>query len=220
MRLSRTKLAGLALVASGVAFFGIWAVWLATRTDRPVDVPISLAVGHVRTREFKVNLNTLYIIEVEVQKKIPFDALNCLLGLGTSSTSSALQECPDRPSVVKASWTLTSDGRTVASGSSDDNREGDWGNDSISRILGSFHSKEGRRYVLDVNVLADGSSLVLGNPRLKVRVHPMFYEDLMVGGAAISLIAFVLVLTGGILLLISFVKNRRTRNMSQISPTA
>jgi hypothetical protein len=213
MPLSRTKLAGVALVASGVVLFGIWAIWLATRTDRPVDVPISMAVGHVRTREFKVNLNAVYIIEIEVQKKIPFDTLNCLLGLGMSSTSSELQECPDRPSVVKASWTLTRDGRTVASGSSDDDRGGDWGNDSISRILGSFHSEDGRRYVLDVNVLADGSSLAVGNPRLKVRVHPMFYEDVMVGGATISLIAFALVLTGGILLVISFVKNRRTRKI-------
>ncbi len=173
-----------------------------------------MAVGHVRTGEFKVNLNALYIIEIEVQKKIPFDTLNCLLGLGTSSTSSALQECPDRPSVVKASWTLTSGGRTVTSGSSDDDREGDWGNDSISRILGSFHSEDGRRYVLDVNVLADGSSLALGNPRLKVRVHPMFYEDVMVGGAAISLIALVLVLIGGILLVVSFVKSRHIRKVS------
>ncbi len=214
MPLCRTKLAGLALVASGVALFGIWAIWLATRTERPIDVPISMAVGHVRTGEFKVNLNALYIIEIEVQKKIPFDTLNCLLGLGTSSTSSALQECPDRPSVVKASWTLTSGGRTVTSGSSDDDREGDWGNDSISRILGSFHSEDGRRYVLDVNVLADGSSLALGNPRLKVRVHPMFYEDVMVGGAAISLIALVLVLIGGILLVVSFVKSRHIRKVS------
>ena len=41
----------------------------------------------------------------------------------------------------------------------------------------------------------------------------MFYEDAMVAGAAISLIALVLVLTGGILLVISFVRNRRTRNI-------
>jgi hypothetical protein len=118
--------------------------------------------------------------------------------------------------VVKASWTLTSDGRTVASGSSDEDRSGDWGNDSISRILGSFHSENGRRFVLDVDVLADGSSLALGNPRLKVRVHPMFYEDVMVGGAVMSLTALVLVLIGGILLVISFVKNRHTRKVSTL----
>jgi hypothetical protein len=214
MPLSRAKLVGLAFMAGGIALYGSWAIWLANRTNRPVDVPISMAIGHVRTREFKVNLNALYTIEIVVQKKIPFDTLNCLLGLGMSSTSSALQECPDRPSVVKASWTLTSDGRTVASGSSDDDRSGGWGNDSISRILGTFHSENGRRYVLDVDVLADGSSLALGNPRLKVEVHPMFYEDVMVGGAAMSLTALVLVLLGGILLVISFVRNRHARKVS------
>jgi hypothetical protein len=214
MPLSRAKLVGLAFMAGGIALYGSWAIWLAIRTNRPVDVPISMAIGHVRTREFKVNLNALYTIEIVVQKKIPFDALNCLLGLGMSSTSSALQDCPDRPSVVKVSWTLTSDGRTIASGSSDDDRSGGWGNDSISRILGTFHSENGRRYVLDVDVLADGSSLALGNPRLKVEVHPMFYEDVMVGGAAMSLTALVLVLIGGILLVISFVRNRHARKVS------
>jgi hypothetical protein len=56
-------------------------------------------------------------------------------------------------------------------------------NDSISRELGHFQGQSGRKYVLDVNVLADGSSLTPGNPRLKVEVHPMFYEDVMIGGA-------------------------------------
>jgi hypothetical protein len=214
MPLSRTNLVGIALTAGGIALYGTWAIWLATRTNRPVDDPISMAIGHVRTRDFKVNLNALYTIDIEVLKKIPFDTLNCLLGLGMSFTSSALQECPNRPSVVKATWTLSSDGQTVANGSSDDARLGSWGNDSISRILGSFHGENGRRYVLDVDVLADGSSLALGNPRLKVEVHPMFYEDVMVGGAAVSLTALVLVLIGGILLVISSVKNRHTRNVS------
>jgi len=215
MPLSRTKVVGIVLVAGGIALYGTWAAWLATRANRPVDLPISMAVGHVRTREFKVNLKALYTIEIEVQKKIPFDTLNCLLGTGMSSTSSALQECPDRPSVLKASWTLTSDRQIVASGSSNDFRSGSWTNDSISRILGNFHSENGRRYVLDVDVLADGSSLAPGNPRLKVEVHPMFYEDVIVGEAAVVLTALVLVVTGGILLVVSFVKNRRTRHSSQ-----
>jgi hypothetical protein len=45
-------------------------------------------------------------------------------------------------------------------------------NDSISRELGHFQSQNGRKYVLDVNVLADGAALAPGNPRLKVEVHP------------------------------------------------
>jgi hypothetical protein len=100
MRLSRTKIVGLDCVASGIALYGT-----------SVDVPISTAIGRVSTREFKVNLTLLYTIEIEVQKKIPFETLNCLLGLGVSSTSSALQECPDRPSVVKASCSVSTDRR-------------------------------------------------------------------------------------------------------------
>jgi hypothetical protein len=214
---SRTKTAGVAFASVGVAVFSIWTLWLSTRTNHPVDVPISMSTGHVRTSEFKTNLSALYTIEIQVEKKIPFETLNCLLGTAMPSpTSSALGECPDRPSVLKASWKLTSNGQIVASGSSDDERLGSWSNDSISRILGTFRSQSGQRYVLDVAVLADGSALALGNPRLKVEVHPMFYEDVMVGGAILFFLSFALVVIGAILLVISFIKNRGARKVSTI----
>lgn len=98
MPLARTKLVGLIFVCTGIRVYGAWVLWIATRTELPVNIPISMDVGHVRTAEFKLNINALFIIRVEVQKgKIPFEALNCLLGVR------ALDECPDRPSVVKAS---------------------------------------------------------------------------------------------------------------------
>jgi|HubBroStandDraft_2_1064218.scaffolds.fasta_scaffold193379_2 hypothetical protein len=206
-----TKLAGLILIGLAVAVYAAWGVWLATRTEVPVSLPITMAIGHIRTPEFKVNLNTTYLIEIEVQKKIPFDTLNCLLGLGMSDTSSALQECPDKPSVLNASWKLTSNGQMVARGSSDDERFGDWGSDSISRQLGRFQSQSGRRYVLDVDVLADGSALAPGNPRLKVQVHPGVYEDDAVWSAILLLVVGVLALIGVILLVISFIQNRRIK---------
>ena len=78
----RTKLAGLIFIGVAVAVYAVWGVWLFTRADVPVDLPIMMAIGDVRTPEFKVNLSTTYLIEVEVQKKIPFDTLNCLLGFG------------------------------------------------------------------------------------------------------------------------------------------
>jgi len=197
-----TKLAGLILIGLAVAVYAAWGVWLSTRIEVPVNLPIAMAIGHVRTPEFKVNLSTTYLIEVEVQKKIPFETLNCLLGMGMSDTSSALQECPDRPSVLKASWKLTSNGQIVASGSSDDKRLGGWGNDSISRYLGYFQSQSGQRYVLDVDVLADGSALAPGSPRLKVQVNPGVYEDNAVWSAILFLVVGVLALIGVILLVI------------------
>src|ERR1700739_1443900 len=100
MPLTRSKLVGLIFLAVGIVLYGTWIVWLSTRTDHPVDVPISMTIGHVRTREFKINLTAPYLIEIDVQKKIPFDTLNCLLGTAMARTSTALEECPDRPSVV------------------------------------------------------------------------------------------------------------------------
>jgi hypothetical protein len=208
----RTKIVGFTFAALGIALYGTWVVWLTTRTERPVNIPISMAIGHIRTREFKTNMNAPYLIDVEVQKeKIPFDTLNCLLGMSMAPRSSVLQECPDKPSVVRASWVLTSDGQTVAQGSSDDYRSGAWMNDSISRELGHFQSQNGRRYALDVDVLSDGSSLNLGNPRLKVEVHPEVYEGHMVWSAILFLAMGIFVLIGAIILVVSFIRSRRGR---------
>ena len=210
---SRTKIAGFAFIGVGVVLFGVWYSWIATRTSRPVNVPISLVPGPLHASEFKVNLDALYTIDIEVEKKIPFDTLNCLLGTAMPSpTSSALGECPDRPSVVVATWALTSEGQTVARGSSDESRSGAWGNDSISREIGHLKSQSGRPYRLDVDFLKDGSALAPGNPRLKVEVHPMFYEDTMVGGAVMNLLSVVLIAIGVVLLVVSLFKSRRARN--------
>jgi hypothetical protein len=207
---SRIKLVGIGFICVGIASYGSGILWFATRADRPVNVPISMAVGHVRTPGFKVNRNAIYTIKIEVKKNIPFDTLNCLLGTAASSTE--LQECRDRPSVVKASWVLSSDGQTVAHGSTDDYRDGDWRNDSISRFLGAFRSQNGRPYVLDLDVLADGSALGAGQPHLKVEVSSAVYETEIVEDAILSFSTMVAVLIGVILLLISFFRNRRTRN--------
>jgi hypothetical protein len=200
---------GTAFLSVGIVLYLTWALWIVTRTERPVNMPISMAVGHFRTPEFKLNLNAPYRIEIEVQKTIPFDTLNCLLGMARSSTE--LEECRNRPSVVNASWILTSGGRTVASGSSNDYRSGFWMNDSIARELGDFQSESGRKYVLEVDVLADGSALASGNPRLKVEVYPGYYETTMYQDLFVLLATGALALVGVVLLAISLIRNRRAR---------
>jgi hypothetical protein len=172
-----------------------------------------MAIGHLRTSEFKLNLNALYTILIEVQKTIPFDTLNCLLGVAMPrSSATVLGECPGHPSVVKATWVLTSDGLTVAQGSSDDHRWGAWMNDSIARGLGSFHSQRGRRYVLDVNVVADGSALDVGKPRLTVEVVPGIYEAYYFWSGIIFVAMAFLVLVGLTLMIVSWRRNRGGRS--------
>ena len=86
----------------GIGAFGTWVLWLKTRTMVPVNIPISMGVGHVRTREFELNLNAPYAIDIEVQKAIPFDTLNCLLGMAKAESSTELEKCRNLPSVLKA----------------------------------------------------------------------------------------------------------------------
>jgi hypothetical protein len=212
----RAKRAGLILVTAGIALYGTWVLWLGTRTERPVDIPMLMAVGHVRVPEFKLNLTAPFTIMINVQKTIPFETLNCLLGTASARASTDIGDCPDRPSVVKASWVLTSDGQTVARGSSEEYRSGAWMNDSISRELGDFQGQRGRRYVLDVDVLTDGSALAPGNPRLKVEVHPMVYEGHAVLSVFFFLATGVLELTGIALLFVASRKKPR-ENASELT---
>ncbi len=205
MRMTRTGWIGVAMVVAGLILFGGWALWSETRSWMPVDMPISLSKGQIRTPEFKTNLKSLYTIQIEVMKNEPINTLSCLLGIrGTVS-----ENCMNTRSVVEASWVLWSQGVVVARGSTTEEKGGIWMNDAIARLIGSFVSEKGSHYTLDVNVLADGSSLAVGNPRLKVEVHPSAYENNAFVGVRNMLVAAVLVLVGAIMLVVSVLRERR-----------
>src|SRR5689334_15199522 len=69
MRLSPLTWTGLSLVGVAVIVFGGWALWSETRTYIPVDMPISMTVGHVQTPEFSVNVNNMpYDITIVAEK--------------------------------------------------------------------------------------------------------------------------------------------------------
>src|SRR5882762_5303993 len=171
MGLSRLTRLGLVSMSLGILVFSGLLLWWRTRTLSPVDIPVSMSLGHIRTPEFKINLDAVYLIEITAdQKKIPSNALFCLLGY-----KQLYSECPNSPSVVQASWVLSSGGAVVSRGTSED-RDSGGGSvmmDRIGRSIGSFDGESGRRYVLDLDVLEDGSKLAPGNPRLQVQVLPL-----------------------------------------------
>jgi hypothetical protein len=211
MRLRRIIKTGLLLMLLGVCLFGGWMLWLVTRVRYPIDLPVSMSVGHIRTPEFRVNLEALYLIEIGAEtKNIPSDTLFCLLGYKVEPRYQAM--CANTPSVVKGSWTLRSDGKVIASGSTEDesgNGEGGAVTDrGIARVIGTFASEKNRPYVLDVDVLADGSQLAPGNPHLKVEAFP---EDTVTSywGPRIFTAAIALELAGVAMLAISLFKRRR-----------
>jgi hypothetical protein len=202
-RLMRASRVGLALIAVGLVPLACWTVWSLTRTWRPVDMPVSLSQGsHFSTGEFAINLNSRYAIDIDSENKIPSDDLGCLLGNGIRST------CPS-PSVVRVRWSLHSDG-TVLQGTSDDTvghgASGPSG--EASRTIGYFKARKGRRYKLDGDVLADGSSLAVTKPRLRISVSDTSYESSLVFGGLLRLICTVICLIGGAFLIRSFLVRR------------
>jgi len=201
MRLMRASRVGLALIAVGLVPLACWTVWSLTRTWRPVDMPVSLSQGnHFTTGEFTSNLDVEYAIAIDSENKIPFDDLECLLGSRSTCPSS---------SVVRVRWSLYSDG-TVLQGTSDDTvgygASGPSG--EASRTIGYFKARKGGRYKLDCDVLADGSSLAVTKPRLRISVADTSYESNLVIGGLFRLICAVFSLIGGVFLIGSFLVQR------------
>lgn len=193
----------------GALLYGGWLFLWNTRIKKPVDIPVSMSPGHIRTPEFRTSLGP-YMVEIAAdQNKIPPDTLFCLLGYTQLDS-----QCPNTPSVVEASWVLSSDGAVVASGSSkgDDSGGGSVMDDGIARSIGTFHGENGRRYVLDVDILADGSKLASGNPRLQVQEFPWYRVR-----AALFSIIVASELMGIAWLIVSGTKRSQGRKLSPIS---
>jgi hypothetical protein len=224
IRSRRLTRIGLLLMLLGVCLYGGWILWAVTRVRNPIDMPVSMTIGHIRTPEFKVNLEALYLIEIGAEaKNIPSDTLFCLLGYKVDPHHRAL--CANTPSVVKGSWTLRSDGQIIASGSTEDENGGGEGgavtDRGIARVIGTFPSEKNRPYVLDVDVLTDGSQLAPGNPHLKVEAFP---EDPVTNywGPRLLTATIALEFAGIVLLAISLLTRRRRSNAgaSLVPPVA
>ncbi len=177
MRNSWIAWTGTAFVVVGMSVFAVWDIWLQTRTTRPVYMPVSLAPGLITTPEFRTNLSAQYTIEIEVKKTVPFETLNCLLGMSLMPG----QRC-DRPPVVRASWTLASEGRAVKTGTSDSDDGGGWAQDTVARELGTFWLEKGKLYVLHAEFSEDARALAPTDPHLKIEVQSDFYEGSMFTG--------------------------------------
>ena len=81
---------GLALILAGIAWFGGWSCWEATRIWVPLNVPVSLSQGHIRTPEFKINVEGTYVFRVEVEPRSDAEGGPCLAGLCRGRSGSGM----------------------------------------------------------------------------------------------------------------------------------
>jgi hypothetical protein len=64
MRLPAAALIGRCANVFGILVFVLAGYWVSQRTLVPVDLPVSLAPGHIRTGEFKINLEAYFSVQV------------------------------------------------------------------------------------------------------------------------------------------------------------
>ena len=138
-----------------------------------VYMPVSLAVGRVRTPEFPVEKRSqwVYDIMLEVEKPLPFQRMTCLMG----ATAGPLDEkdCEKDDPIVRADWTVWEDGRIVQWGSMPNHlhRACIFTDKKIFELVGEFPLEAGKKYVVQVHFTNDGSPLNVANPHLIVIPH-------------------------------------------------
>lgn len=173
--LKRTPLriqVGAALIMAAASIYGGWEWWLATRTWVPLYMPVSLAKGHIRSPEFKINLDAGFWIFVEIETKVDDEGVSCLTGYA----SDYCQKNGVRQ--LHASWTLSDRGRVVARSSTDDDQGSRGGYLTKARGIGHFLVPSGKHFVLDVDFPDDNSHFNVGNPRLGIeQSYDWQFED-------------------------------------------
>jgi biopolymer transport protein ExbD len=159
--LLRTRI-GMALILIAASIYGGWEWWMATRTWVPLYMPVSLSQGHIRSPEFKINLDAGFWVFVEVETKVDDEGISCLTGY----TSDYCRKNGVRE--LHASWTLSDRGRVVARGSTDNDQGSLGGMVSKARGIGHFSVPSGDHFVLDVEFPEDNSHFNGGHPRLGI----------------------------------------------------
>src|SRR5579864_2557171 len=204
---------GLAFIVIVAAVYGGWQWWMATRTWEPLDIPISLARGHVRSPEFRINLDAGFWMYIEVERKFDVEGVSCLLGYGFDSCG---KKNGARP--LRASWKLSDAGRVVAQGSTDSYQGMRGGTVTMARGLGDLAVPAGEHYVLDVEFPDDASHFDAGHPRLKIGAP--YYLGFEEYEAPIFFLAALLAVVGTMLLASGVAERiKRKREEQKVSLT-
>lgn len=163
----RVKLAG-SCTLLGVLLFAPFAS-AGGRPKHPyrysvVDMPISLSEGTVRTPEFAPPAHWYWIM-VQVEKPLPFSQMQCMMGTTAGPLES--KDCTSNDPLLRADWTVWSEGQIISSGSSATTLAyGKYTKDYIFRFLGSFSTLPDKKYVVEVKFTKDGTPLNVANPHL------------------------------------------------------
>lgn len=157
------------LPASSVAPFVIPNPKKYPKKYAAVYMPVSLAVGRVRTPEFAAKYSQDYDIMLQLEEPLPFRRMVCMVGVTSGPLDK--KDCEKDDPIVRADWTVWEDGRIVEWGSIPDNCGCKFTTKNISKLVGMFPLEAGKKYVVQVHFTKDGSPLNIANPHLIVIPH-------------------------------------------------
>jgi hypothetical protein len=189
---------GLALVVLGIAVFGAWKAWTATRNETPLDVSIILSAGKTVTEDFRLNLDGLYLIEIAAESGASDRKVACLMGLLANPS-----ECAGIAPVLNVDWVLLRNGQEVRRGRSKEPHAEPADSRSAVRVIGEFPGESGRTYQLRVSTNTTDENLNKAHPRLRVAVSSLARTDFQSANVLVFSVSFICVMFGVILLGIS-----------------
>jgi hypothetical protein len=133
-----------------------------------VDIPVSLAVGTVRTPVFST-VPRWYDIIVQVERPLPLRQMRCMMGVISGPLES--KDCSSNDPLLQADWTVWDGEHIVDKGTIPDTCACAFENKHIYRLLGSFGGDAAKKYVVEVKFTKDGTPLNVANPHLIVILH-------------------------------------------------
>jgi hypothetical protein len=203
-RLLIVGLAGL-MVALPVYF------WSEKMNAVPLDIPISLYTGHVQTQEFTTPVAIPYNVDIAFDTStIPLTELDCLIGTNLEK----VEPCTGQPAILNVQWTLESDSKSVATGSSIETVGAVYSYHKTARLLGNFHSESGKQYKIDLDVLQNGARLNGASPKLEVVPLLAPYEGRFLLAALELLLSIAAVAVGLVMVLVSIRREKRLGNVT------
>ncbi|HEY2496659.1 MAG TPA: hypothetical protein VGK24_06295 [Candidatus Angelobacter sp.] len=167
--ISTSKLIGFISGMLGVLFL-VPSVLAGSHKEHPyrysvVDMPVSLAIGTVRTPAFPVAPHWYWIM-IQVEKPLPFQQMQCMMGVTANPFES--KNCTSNDPLLRADWNVWNEGHIVSSGSSTTKAAASYTKRYIFKFLGDFAGEAGKKYVVEVKFTKDGTPLNIANPHLIV----------------------------------------------------
>jgi hypothetical protein len=147
------------MLLAALALWGGFEWWAATRKLVPLDLPVSLSRGHIRTEPFSINLRSGYNLVFALAQAAALYNLECQNG----------EQCHKSLAMLQTHWVLSSDGKEVASGAAEGTNATSGDQAVLSWPIGLFGSSS-RQFRIDADILSDTGALNQGDPRLVVQV--------------------------------------------------